>query len=773
MDETYPKLRSDLIVSSETEGDKVIYTIKEPITDRFFRLRAPEYYLLTRADGKTSPARAAQLAQERFGVAIPPEAVTVFFGKMERFLFFEGPALERERPRLSRRAVVGQHRSLGTIRLKAFDPDALLSTAMRPLRVLFRPPALIVAAGLVIAAGLIVLGQTAVWSGSYAGLWRLSSLPFLFLGIFVIGFVHEFGHALTLKYYGGSVREMGFLLLYFQPCFYCNLSDAYLLKDRRAKIIVGLAGLLFQAVFTALLVIIWRLVTPGTLLGNFLYVTVAFSLAIFLFNFNPLIRLDGYYLLADWLRMPNLRAKAFSYWRRLTAEWTLGKAGPGSAPARRERRVFQWYGILAAVYTGVLLGWVLYHVTRFVHSHWGPAGTLVLYAVVFLMAFRARTTMDESTSTSETSAERETAAPAAGRWIKPAILWGGLILIIAALFLIKAERHVGSVCHVEPSARFTVYSSSSGTLETELVEGDEQMRRERSLLLAVSADFSAVNYVTRVAEGDSVAIGDTVLVLSSNLFQANLEQKQSEREQTIAERNLLLSGPKKDQVMTLRAEIDEIEAQLENKRVEAKRADQLLERGAIAQDAYDVIQTDVKVLEAQLAAKNSELSLLISDPKAEELAVKDAQIAGLEASIAFLQSQIDASIVRSPIAGTVAQLDRGDVLVEVADTDPVRVELDVHERDIADVRTEFPVSLKVRSLPFDRFSGRVSQIAAIADTIDGNPHFRVRTEIANPDHALKAGMTGYAKIACGKRSLASLIFRRLVQFIRVEFWSWW
>jgi hypothetical protein len=772
MAETYPKLRSDLIVSSESEGEKVIYTIKEPITGRFFRLRAPEYYLLSRADGETSPARAAELAKERFGVVIPPEAVAAFFAKMERFLFFEGPALERERPRLSRRTVVGQHRSLGTIRLKAFDPDAFLTSLIRPLRVLFRPLALVAAAVLVLAATLIVLGQSAVWSGSYADLWRLSSLPLLFIGIFVIGFVHEFGHALTLKYYGGSVREMGFLLLYFQPCFYCNLSDAYLLKDRKAKIIVGLAGLLFQAVFTALLIIIWRLIAPGTLLANFLYVTVAFSLAIFLFNFNPLIRLDGYYLLADWLRIANLRAKAFAYWRRLTAEWTLGKVGSGSGPARRERRVFQWYGILAAAYTGVLLGWVLYYVTRFVHSHWGPAGTLTLYAVIFVMAFRTRTTMGESSS-SQATTERGTGAPAARRWVKPAILWGGLILIIAALFLIKAERHVGSVCYVEPSARFTVYSSASGTLETELVQGEEQMRREKSLLLAVSADFSAVNYVTRVAEGDSVATGDTVLVLSSNLFQANLEQKKSEREQTIAERNLLLSGPKKDQVMALRAEIDEIEAQLENKRVEARRAEQLLERGAIAKDAYDVIQTDVRVLEAQLAAKNSELSLLISDPKAEELAVKDAQIAGLEASIAFLQSQIDASIVRSPIAGSVSQLDHGEVLVEVADTDPVRVELEVHERDIADVQTDFPVSLKVRSLPFDRFSGRVSQIAATADTIDGNPHFRIRTEIANPEGALKPGMTGYAKIACGKRSLASLIFRRFVHFIRVEFWSWW
>jgi HlyD family secretion protein len=193
----------------------------------------------------------------------------------------------------------------------------------------------------------------------------------------------------------------------------------------------------------------------------------------------------------------------------------------------------------------------------------------------------------------------------------------------------------------------------------------------------------------------------------------------------------------------------------------------------MAREDYDAMQTEVKVLEAQHNAKTSDLALLISDPKAEELAVKDAQIAGLEASIAFLQSQIDASIVRSPIDGIVTRVDRGSILAEVADIDPVRVELEVSEQDIVDVQDDYPVVLKVRALPFDRFAGRVSMIAANADTVAGNPHFRVKTQIDNPELVLKPGMTGFAKIACGKRSLASLIFRRLVHFIRVEFWSWW
>ena len=765
------KLRSDLIVTSETEGEVVFYTVKEPLTGRFFRLRAPEYYLLSRADGQTTATQAAELTGERFGVVIPAAAAEAFFAKMERYLFFEGPALERERPRLSRMTIVGQRRALGTIRLKAFNPDAFLARWIRRLRFLFTPAAIGVAIGVMLAAALIIADGRGVWGSSLADLWRLSSLPLLFAGILVIGFIHEFGHAFTLKYFGGSVREMGFLLLYFQPCFYCNLSDAYLLKDRRAKILVGVAGLFFQGVITAIFILMWRVATPGTVVANFLYVATAFSLAVFLFNFNPLIRLDGYYLLADWLRIPNLRAKAFAYWRGAAAEWMMGGSRTGVPTDQRQRRVFRVYGILATAYTLVLLSWLLYHATRFVHSHWGAAGSTILFAGVLAMAIKTRKEMGESAAEVTESASQTARSPR--RWTKPLILWGGIILAGVALALIKAERHVGSVCRVEPSARFTVISSSSGTLETELAESQSLGRRERSILLSVSADFSAVKYALRVSEKDSVVTGDTILVLASNLVQANLEQKKSDREQAIAERNLLLSGPKRDQVLGLRAEINEIEAQHENKLIERDRAKRLFERGAIAQEQYDAAETQVKVIDAQLSAKSSELDLLISGPKAEELAIKEAEIAGLDASIQFLRSQIDASVVRSPIDGIISRVNRGEILVEVAEINPVRVDLEVNEEDIADVSLRNPVALKVRSFPFERFQGHVSRIAIDADTLGGEPRFKVQTEIDNPGATLKPGMTGYAKISCGKRSLLTLMFRRLVQFIRVEFWSWW
>ncbi|GAB4326833.1 MAG: hemolysin D [Candidatus Zixiibacteriota bacterium] len=767
MTNTYPKLRSDLIVSSDSVDESIVYTVKEPITGRFFRLRAPEYYLLTRADGQTSPQEAAKLTSEHFGIQIPATAAAAFYAKMERLLFFEGPALERERKRLGRIATAGHEKSIWSIRLKAIDPDAFLSRWQTRLAFLFHPVSVGFGFFIMALALMVAVGQSSIWIDSLTSLWSVTTIPLLIAGILVVGFVHELGHAFTLKHFGGSVREMGFLLLYFQPCFYCNLSDSYLLKTRRQQLLVGASGLFFQGVLTALFILLWRLTTPGTIVADFLYVAVAFSLAVYLFNFNPLIRLDGYYLLADWLRLPNLRARAFDFWKRVIAEWTTGRVAPDKP--RRERIIYGLYGILASVYTGVLIGWLLFHVTVFLHGHLGPAGIVIVYGAV--LAFALRTQSDTSEETAST-ADGDAETSAARRYKKPLILWGGLIVIILLLILVKMERRVGSYCEVEPSARLTVYSSTSGMLETEYVDSRRGIR-ERSLLLAISADFSSVKYKIYPTEGDSVAAGDTVIALESNLFLANLLEAQNDRARTVAERNLLLSGPKEDQVKVVRAEIDEIKAQLENQQSDVRRADQLREQNLISEEQYSAIRTELKTLEARLAAKESELRFLISDPKAEELAIKDAQIEGLDARISFLQSQIEASVVHSPIDGIVSRVGRGDVLVEVARTDPVRVELHIDEDDIVDVETGDPVTLKVRPLPFKEFNGTVTQMAIDADTLDAKPRFKVITEIANPDFILKPGMTGYAKVACGKRSLLYLITRRLVHFIRVEFWSWW
>ncbi|HEX9750143.1 MAG TPA: efflux RND transporter periplasmic adaptor subunit [candidate division Zixibacteria bacterium] len=767
MSERLLRLRSDLIVHAESDGARTLYVVKDPLTGRFFRLRAPEHYMLTRADGGTSIAEAARLTEERFGIKLRLEVAHQFFERMERLLFFEGPALERYR----NNPIHIRRRSLWMIPIKAFDPDAALSRWVRRLRFLFAPGSVVIVLLLMAGATAIASSQQSLWQSNLADIWRLTSIPLVLAAIFVIAIVHEFGHALTLKYYGGSIHEMGFLLLYFQPSFYSNISDSYLLSGRRPRVYVGLAGLFFQGLLTAVAVFMWRVVEPGNWLSDFLWVIPAISLLLFLFNLNPLIKLDGYYLLVDALGIPNLRDKSFAYWRGVIHSWLWGRARTLSTDETRHRLAYRIYGIASALYTGALVGWLGYHAVRFLHGHWGLAGVLLLFASVMALAMTSGSAKSDTRAESSGDGAEDAQAPTS--LAKPIVVWGTIILVVALSFVIKLERRVGSHCEVEASARYTVSNSASGTIETELFISHPQERRERSVVQANAADFSVIAYELRAAPNQPIARGDTLLVISSNRYRALLMQKTAERDRIIAERSVLVSGPQKDRILQLRAELSELEAQVGNKQAELDRGQRLLDRQLIAQEQFDARRTEREMAGSARDAKQSELDLLIAGPKAEELAVKEAQIAALDAEVEFLQIQIASSTILSPIEGIVTRVEHDRTLVEVADLDPVRLRLYVDQDDIADVGHDAPVSLKVRSRPRDTFHGRVITIASRADTASSQREFLVTTELDNAARLLQPGMTGYAKVACGKRPILSLVARRLMHFIRVEFWSWW
>src|SRR5436189_2350861 len=168
---------------------------------------------------------------------------------------------------------------------------------------------------------------------------------------------HEFAHGLTCKNFGGSVREIGFLLLYFQPAFYCNVSYAWLFPEKSKRLWVTFAGAYFEVFIWALATLVWRVTDPYTLVHYLALVVVATSGIKTLFNLNPLIKLDGYYLLSDYLEVPNLRSRAFSYLLARARNFWRAPAGEATVSAR-ERRIYLLYGLLAWVYSYWLLGYV-------------------------------------------------------------------------------------------------------------------------------------------------------------------------------------------------------------------------------------------------------------------------------------------------------------------------------------------------------------------------------------------------------------------------------
>ena len=131
--------------------------------------------------------------------------------------------------------------------------------------------------------------------------------------------MHEFGHGLSCKHFGGECHEIGVMLLVFTPCLYCNVSDSWMLPNKWHRAAIGAAGMYVELVLASIATFVWWFSQPGPF--NYICLSVMFicSVSTVMFNANPLLRYDGYYILSDFLEIPNLRQKASTILNRSSA----------------------------------------------------------------------------------------------------------------------------------------------------------------------------------------------------------------------------------------------------------------------------------------------------------------------------------------------------------------------------------------------------------------------------------------------------------------------
>ncbi|GAG26164.1 unnamed protein product, partial [marine sediment metagenome] len=168
--------------------------------------------------------------------------------------------------------------------------------------------------------------------------------------------LHELGHAYACKRFGGECHEIGILLLVFTPCMYCDVSDSWLLPSKWKRAAIGAAGIYVETVLASLATFFWWHSDPG--LFNFVCLQVMFicSVSTLLFNGNPLMRFDGYYIVSDLLEMPNLQQKAGVVLKRITSRWCLGlKQQDDPFLPQRCRLLFAAYTVGSFAYRWVIV----------------------------------------------------------------------------------------------------------------------------------------------------------------------------------------------------------------------------------------------------------------------------------------------------------------------------------------------------------------------------------------------------------------------------------
>jgi putative peptide zinc metalloprotease protein len=374
-----PRLREDLVLVEQTYRGEQSYIVKDPKSHKYFRFRPLEVRVMQSLDGERTPAAAAAALVEA-GIGVSAGAVEKFAAKLKTMGLLERTVGERsvllmERLRAQRRSRLrGGGLVQGDIfrlRWSVADPDKFMDRAMPYLRFCFTRGFIVASVVLFAIYCLVLASRWQEFSKALADLYLfrlgISDLAVFWLTATVVIVIHELGHGFTCKHFGGQVHEIGAMLLYFEPAFFCNVNDAWTFPDLKARLWVTAAGSWIQLVVAGIAAIVWWAATPGSLVSEVALAAVIIGgVTTVLMNANPLIPLDGYYALSDYLEVPNLRQRAFGHLKWLIRSRLLGLDVPEPPADERERRIFLVYGLLAAVYVssiflmvgGMVFGWL-------------------------------------------------------------------------------------------------------------------------------------------------------------------------------------------------------------------------------------------------------------------------------------------------------------------------------------------------------------------------------------------------------------------------------
>ena len=385
----HPKLRTDLQISEQKVRGETSYVIKVPHLFKYARYGELEFSVLKYADGtRTTAEIAAAVNAEAGEESLDESDVADFLESTEPDIWEEGSGkknmaiLAKIREERSERVNTS---SLLYIHFSAWNPDRWLSDILPYLRWIFTPGFVVFSVLLFITMGVILADNWTRVSQDTVAFYTFSNkslydIWIFWVILFVVIAVHETGHGLTCKYFGGEVPRMGFMLIYFGPAFFTDTSDMHVFDRPSKRQWVIFAGLWIEMVMCAMATIAWSLAPPGSFFADLCYSTLLLTgVSGLIFNLNPLMKYDGYYALMQFLEIDNMREDAFEYLQLWTRRYVLRQKIELPHVGKRRQRIFLIYASLAALYGVFVLllvaGWLRNVLVGWLGTGWGYTAT--------------------------------------------------------------------------------------------------------------------------------------------------------------------------------------------------------------------------------------------------------------------------------------------------------------------------------------------------------------------------------------------------------------
>lgn len=329
--ESTPRLSPHLNVLRQVYRGDVWYIVKNPATDQFYRFNPPAYMFLGMLDGQQTVDEAWNACNAQLGDDAPTQRECLellsklqLFGLLQGELPLEVDMLKERSQDIRKRHFDQLTGKFVFMTLPLLNPEPFLRRYENVGRFVFSRWGLMLWLALVITAIVRVVPRAGEFGSNLNGILDPGNLIWMSVIFIVLKAIHEFSHAFSCKTYGGRVTEMGIMLMLFLPIPYCNATDSWGFAKKSQRIAVASAGMYGEFAVAAVAAIIWSATEPGvlhTIAFNTIFIA---SLTTLIFNINPLLRYDGYYILSDLIEVPNLANRSYEMLKHLINKRIFG-----------------------------------------------------------------------------------------------------------------------------------------------------------------------------------------------------------------------------------------------------------------------------------------------------------------------------------------------------------------------------------------------------------------------------------------------------------------
>lgn len=462
-----PRLRPSVQIHRQHFRGRLWHVVQDPASNQFFRLNDNAYRFVSLLDGRRTVDDAWKICLERDSDEAPTQGEAIqLLGQLygANLVHANAPgdveALFRRYQQRRSREIRSYLMNLLFIRIPLIDPERFLDRWVGVVGWLFSWVGFAIWLVLIVLAAGALAGRAGDLLSGASGVLAPANLPLLYIALVFIKLLHELGHGFACKRFGrlegsgGEVHTIGVMFLVFLPIPYVDASSSWAFRNKWRRVVVGAAGMFVETAVAAIAALVWVNTTEGSLTASLAFNLIFIAgVSTLLFNGNPLLRYDGYYILSDILEIPNLyqRSKDIIYFG--VKKWVYGVRNPRNpANSHGEAWLLSIYGVASFIYRVFIYAFIIW----FVAGQFFFLGFLLaLLAIVTWVIVPTGKLIKFLATSPELNRVRARAVAASG---------GVVAAILVGLFLIPAPSHIRAEGVVEPVRLTPVYMGADGFL---------------------------------------------------------------------------------------------------------------------------------------------------------------------------------------------------------------------------------------------------------------------------------------------------------------------